>query len=150
MDKTIAAHTQKVSHTYYVNYPAHDPRVGDPNYVDFNHIKEQWQKDPKKWVCVVGAHRNDFSECDLDNPLEIHHAHIEFALQNGVDLKWLEVDYPGVSDPSQVGAWVESANNLEVLCRFHHRGSGGEHVATASDFEAEKYVKSLINKKGTK
>lgn len=140
------AHTQKVTHSYMVNYPAHPARIDDPNYVDFNHIKETWQKDPTKWKCAVGAHRNDFSECDLANPLELHHSHIEFSLQNGIDLKWLEVDYPGVSDPNTVGAWVESANNLEVLCRSHHRSYGGVHVSTASDYEAEKYVKNLISK----
>jgi hypothetical protein len=93
----------------------------------------------------MGAHRSDFSECTLDRPLELHHAHIEFSLQNGVDLKWLEVDYPGVSNPDEVGAWVESASNLLWLCEFHHRGAGGVHTASASDYEAEKYVRSLIS-----
>jgi hypothetical protein len=55
------------------------------------------------------------------------------------------VDYPGVSDPKIVGAWVESAENLMWLCEAHHRGAGGIHVAAASDFEAEKYVRSLIS-----
>jgi len=143
----IPAHEQQVTHSYLVNYPAHEPRIGDPNYKDFNHIKLEWRKDPEKWQCSVGKHRNDFSECDLAHPLEIHHAHIEFALQNGIDLKWLEVDYPGVSDPNKVGAWVESADNLEVLCQRHHRSYGGIHVSTASDFEAQKYVNNLIKPK---
>ena len=145
-DAQTPAHSQKVTHSYMVNYPAHPARADDPNYVDFHHIKETWQKDPTKWRGSIGAHRNDFSECDLVNPLEIHHSHIEFSMQNGIDLKWLEADYPGVSDPNTVGAWVESANNLEVLCRSHHRSYGGVHVSTASDFEAEKYVKNLISK----
>ena len=89
-------------------------------------------------------HRNDFSECSLDKPLELHHSHVEFSLQNGVDLKWLEVDYPGISDPDSVGAWVESADNLVWLCEFHHRGHGGIHNAAAADYEAEKYVRGLI------
>lgn len=139
-----SAHTQQVTHTYVVNYPEHEPRTTDPNYKDFNHIREQWKNDPDKWQCIIGKHRNDFSECDLTNPLELHHSHIEFSLQNGIDLKWLETDYPGISDPNTVGAWVESANNLMVLCRSHHRSYGGVHNATASDFEAEKYVKNLI------
>ena len=77
--------------------------------------------------------------------LELHHAHIEFALQNGVELAWLEADYPGVSDPDTIGMWVESAKNLTWLCERHHRGDGGVHTLTASDYEAEKYVKGLTS-----
>jgi len=142
------AHDQTVSHRYVVHYPDHPPRKSDPNYIDFEHIHRAWKADPDKWRCAVGAHRNDFSECDATNPLELHHAHVEFSLQNGIDLAWLEVDYPGISDPKRVGAWVESAANLLVLCRVHHRGPGGVHVASASDFEAEKYVRGLISGSG--
>lgn len=139
------AHDQAVTHHYTMHYPEHPARSDDPHYVDFNHIHRQWKKDPEKWQCEIGKHRNDFSECDLEHPLELHHHYIEFSLQNGVELRWLEVDYPGISDPSQVGAWVESAVNLQVLCTFHHRGHGGVHVASASDYEAEKYVRGLIS-----
>lgn len=140
----VAAHDQNETHHYTVVFPEHPARTSDPFYKDFNAIKRAWKKDPDKWQCAVGKHRNDFSECSLDKPLELHHAHIEFSLQNGVDLKWLEVDYPGVSDPTKVGEWVESADNLMVLCVNHHRGHPGVHSASASDFEAEKYVKGLI------
>jgi hypothetical protein len=136
------AHDQNVTHRYTVHYPDHEPRESDPHYRDFNAYRRR-TKDAAQ--CSIGAHRADFSECSLDKPLELHHAHIEFSLQNGVDLKWLEADYPGVSDPATIGAWVESANNLIWLCEAHHRGAGGIHVAAASDFEAEKYVRNLIS-----
>ena len=137
------AHDQIASNRYVMHYPPHPERTSDPHYKDFNHYRNA-TKDTAK--CSIGAHRNDFSECSLDKPLELHHSHIEFSLQNGVDLAWLEVDYPGVSNPDEVGAWVESASNLEWLCEFHHRSQGGIHHAAASDFEAEKYVKALIGK----
>lgn len=136
-----AEHDAKVTHAYTVHYPPHPPREGDPHYRDFEAYRRRTHATAK---CAVGAHRNDFSECTLDRPLELHHSHVEFSLQNGVDLKWLERDYPGVSNPDEVGAWVESADNLEWLCVFHHRGHGGAHVAAAADFEAEKYVRGLI------
>jgi hypothetical protein len=136
------AHDGKVTHRYLVHYPEHEPREHDPHYRDFNAYRRR-TKDTAQ--CAIGAHRNDFSECSLDKPLELHHAHIEFSLQNGVDLKWLEVDYPGVSDPDTVGAWVESADNLMWLCESHHRGASGIHTASASDFEAEKFVRGLIS-----
>jgi hypothetical protein len=134
----VDAHDQTVSHRYVIHYPEHPPRTGDPHYVDFEHYKREHKPTAK---CGVGEHRNDFSECS--GQLELHHAHVEFALQNGVELRWLEVDYPGISDPDQVGAWVESGANLVFLCEFHHRGHGGVHLVSASDYEAEKYVRGL-------
>jgi hypothetical protein len=141
----VAAHDQAETHHYAVHFPEHPARTDDPHYKDFDHLHREWKKDPEKWQCAIGKHRGDFSECDLAKPLELHHSHVEFSLQNGVDLAWLEADYPGISDPEQVGAWVESADNLIVLCVFHHRGHGGVHVAAAADYEAEKYVRGLIS-----
>lgn len=133
------AHDQKVTHTYTIHYPEHEPREQDPHYKDFHEYRQR-TKDTAK--CAVGLHRNDFSECK--GGLELHHAHIEFAVQNAIDLTWLEVDYPGVGNPDEVGAWVESAENLEWLCENHHRGIDGVHVLTSSDFEAVHYVRDLI------
>jgi hypothetical protein len=138
------AHDQKTTNTYIVHYPPHPAREDDPHYKDFNHLHREWKKDPTKWVCSIGAHRGDFSECDLTNPLELHHGHVEFSMQNGVDLHWLAKDYPGIDNPDELGAWVESAANLIVLCVRHHRGTGGIHHAAAADYEAEKYVRGLI------
>ena len=137
----VPAHQQKVTHSYWVSYPAHPARKDDPHYRDFEEYRYRTHATAK---CAIGEHRGDFTECSLDKPLELHHAHVEFSLQNGVDLAWLEKDYPGISDPSQVGAWIESAANLLWLCESHHRGPGGVHVASASDYEAERYVRGLI------
>ena len=133
------AHDQTVAHKYTIHYPPHPARKDDPHYVDFEAFRKRTKATAK---CSIGEHRNDFSECS--GGLELHHAHVEFSLQNGVDLQWLETDYPGISDPANVGAWVESGDNLTWLCEHHHRGSGGVHVASASDYEAEKYVRGLI------
>ena len=144
-DAAVAAHVQRETRSYWVSYPAHPARADDPHYRDFEHVRETWKADPEKWQCAVGKHRGDFSGCDLTRPLELHHAHVEFALQNGVDLAWLEADYPGISNRDEIGAWTESPANLMVLCEAHHRGPGGVHVASASDYEAEKYVRDLIS-----
>jgi hypothetical protein len=143
-DKTVAAHTQAHSSHYEVHYPEHGTREGDPHYKDFNEFHRRTKADPELYVCAVGKRRGDSSDCTLDKPLELHHTHIEWALQNGVDLALLENQYPGISNPDELGAWVESASNLEWLCIFHHRGHGGAHVASASDFEGQHFVKGLI------
>jgi hypothetical protein len=135
------AHDKAVTHHYTVHYPDHAPRKDDPHYVDFEAFRRRTKKEA---TCTIGERRGDFSECSLDKPMELHHAHIEFAVANAVDLRWLSVDYPGVDNPDEVGAWIETAANLQWLCVFHHRGRGGVHVTSASDYEAERYVRGLI------
>lgn len=138
-------HDQAITNHYTVHYPDHEPRENDPHYKDFRHYHEATKKDPEIYQCSMGKQRGDFSECDLTAPLELHHSHVEFSLANEVDLKWLEKDYPGISNPDEVGAWVETAENLAWYCRKCHRGSGGIHHASASDWEAEKYIRGLID-----
>lgn len=142
MSESVKAHTQRVTHSYTVRYPDHAPRESDPHYTDFREFHRRTKATAK---CHFAEEIGDDSECDKEHPLELHHAHIEFSLQNGVDLARLEHVYPGVSNPDEVGAWVESADNLLWYCMFHHRGHGGVHVAASADFEAEKFVKGLIS-----
>lgn len=143
MVEQVGAHDQMVGHRYMVHYPAHEPRRSDPHYVDFEAFRRRTKATAR---CAFAVRTGDGSTCDGEHPLELHHSHLEFALANEVDLAWLERDYPGISDRSQVGAWVESAANLEWYCRFHHRGPGGVHTAAAADFEAEHYVRGLITR----
>lgn len=133
---TVPAHSQKETHHYIVHFPEHGPREGDPHYVDFEHYRRTHVGTAHCLLEVTG-------ECK--GGLELHHAHIEFALTNGVDFAALERDYPGISDPAQVGAWVESEPNFAWYCAYHHRGHAGVHTAAASDFEAQKYVRGLIS-----
>ena len=153
------------SHTYTVHYPPHPARTSDPHYKDFDHYHRTHGPTARCVLAlrfepadaaapVLGGHGGYahrligagelVAGCDLTHPIELHHAHVEFSLQNGVDLTVLEKDYPGISNPDQVGAWVESETNFEWLCAFHHRGHGGVHVSAAADFEAERYIRGLI------
>lgn len=148
------AHRQIQHHTYWVVYPEHEPREDDPHYKDFNAYHRRTRATAR---CFVGE-RIGFHTCgDLHGSpclpveggqqpsLELHHTHIEFALQNGVDLKALEHDYPGVSDPDTLGAWVESAANLRWLCQWHHRGPIGAHKAAHADWEGSVYINNLLS-----
>lgn len=149
----VPAHDAKQSHTYVVHFPPHPARADDPHYVDFDHYHRLHRATAR---CYVGE-RLGFDECrdehgnavtidanGQQSGVELHHAFVEFSLQNGVSLTALEKDFPGISDPTQVGAWVESDANFRWLCVFHHRGRGGAHTAAHSDWEAECYVRSLI------
>lgn len=135
------AHKQAITHHYTVVYPDHAPRESDPHYVDFEAYRRKTQATA---VCAFAVATGVSTECDTTHPLELHHSHVEFALQNGIDLAVLERDYPGISDPANVGAWVESAANLEWLCLRHHRGHAGKHSAAFADYEAQRYVRGLI------
>lgn len=159
----VAAHNQTASHRYVMHYPAHPARESDPHYKDFEAFHRKHgptarcafavhatlDGDPEPTRQTEKPHRligagEQRAGCDTEHPMELHHSHVEFSLQNGIDFALLEKDYPGISDPSQEGAWVESAANFEWLCMWHHRGAGGAHSAAASDFEAEKYINGLI------
>lgn len=149
----VVEHVQAETHRYFVHYPPHPARTDDPHYVDFDAYHRKTRGTAR---CYVGQ-RIGFYDCrdaqgqpsvidanGEQSGCELHHAHVEFSLQNGVDLTALEVDYPGISDPTSIGAWVETAENLRWLCAYHHRGSGGAHTASHSDFEAGQYVRGLI------
>lgn len=146
MSSLIAAHDQAVTHRYVIHYPEHGPRESDPHYADFHAYKALRRKNGT-YVCdfAVEHRAGDTSECDLTVPLECHHRVIEFATMNAVDLALLEHDYPGVSSMS-VGAWVESAANLMLLCAVHHRGGDGVHTASFADYGATFYIRNLISK----
>lgn len=136
----VPAHLQHVVNSYVVAYPEHAPRAGDPHYKDFEDYRRRTKATAK---CQFGTDIGDYSLCG--GGLELHHSHIEFAIANAVDLKLLEARYPGVSNADEVGAWAESADNLTWLCEKHHRSHGGVHHASASDFEAEHFVRGLIS-----
>ena len=154
-DRQVPAHDQTESHRYVVHFPPHPARTSDPHYVDFDHYHRTHRATAR---CYVGE-RVGFGDCRdaKGNPcaidasgeqsgLELHHAHVEFSLQNGIDLAALEHDFPGISDATSVGAWVESDVNFRWLCVFHHRGPGGAHTAAHADWEASQYVPGLIGK----
>lgn len=140
----VPAHEQKVTHSYVLSYPAHEPRESDPHKPDFEEWKRRRREEGTYYCDFAHDHRGgDTSECDMENPLEAHHSKIEFAMVNEVDLALLEKDYPGISQ-QEIGAWLDSAPNLTLYCRNHHRGPMGVHSASYSDFTSEMYVRNLI------
>ena len=165
MASETPAHDQVSAHKYLVHYPAHFPRASDPHYKDFKAFHQKFgptarcdfaihatllgDADPVKHGKRLIGPGEARAGCDTTSPMELHHKVIEFSLQNGVDLALLEKDYPGVSNPDEVGAWVETGANFIWYCTLHHRGPGGAHTATASDFEAERYVRGLISAAAT-
>lgn len=144
MPEQVPAHDQNVTHSYVITYPAHEPRDEDPWARDFREWKRRRKATNSYYCDFAQQFRNgDTSECDNDHPLEAHHKVIEFALKNAVDMALLAPHYPGLTADT-IGKWIDSDPNLELLCAFHHRGHGGKHVASVSDFEAQEFIRNLI------
>ncbi len=133
------AHDQTESSRYVVHYPEHLPRTEDPFYKAFLAYHRATGPTAK---CYVGL-RVGFDSCA--GGLELHHAHVEFSLANGINLTAIQVDFPDLSDMQAVLKWVESDQNFRWLCVFHHRGHAGTHVASHALWEAGQYVKALIS-----
>lgn len=156
MTNSVAAHIGAQGHHYLMHFPEHPARAADPHYVDFDAFHRMYRAAAR---CHIGE-RLGFGDCmdaqftparppaagGQQPGLELHHAHVEFSLQNGISLAALAVDYPGIDDPDQVGAWVETGANFRWLCAWHHRGAAGAHTASHSDWEASQYVLGLITK----
>lgn len=142
--RAVAEHVQRITHNYIVRYPAHPGRADDPWHADFEEFKRRRQTSGSYYCDFSQQFRSgDSSECNLTAPLEAHHSIIEYALQNGVDIKLLEQFYPGVSQMG-IGKWIDSDQNLTLLCLWHHRGHGGVHIISAADYAAYKFVRGLI------
>jgi hypothetical protein len=155
MSDQVAAHSASQAHRYLMHFPPHPARSSDPHYKDFSAYHKATRAAARCWIgqrvgfgdCADAEGRPAPAPLAGEQPgLELHHAHIEFSLQQGISLAALEVDYPGVSDPTAVGKWVESGANFRWLCAWHHRGAAGAHSAAHADWEASAYVAGLISK----
>ncbi len=113
------AHDQTQHLTVVCHYPDHGARADDPHYADFEAAKKRL-KDQGLYKCVV---------CGSDQQVELHHAHVEYSLQNAVDVTKLNEALGLHLSDDDFAAWIDSPGNLEPLCLKHHRGSEGIHIS---------------------
>lgn len=116
---TTPAHNQPDTLHLVLFYPAHEPRKSDPNYRYFREAKTRMKK-AGLLKCVVPG-------CGFPGPIELHHARVEFALQNGIDLQEFNTLYGLHLSDQEFLVYIESEGNLEPLCPTHHRGALGVH-----------------------
>jgi len=138
----VAAHQQATTHRYVMHYPEHAPREGDPHYRAFEAYRRRTRDTA---VCYVGE-RAGAASCA--GGLELHHAVLEFATANAADPEALHRDFPEIAEDAtseDIADWLESSpGEFRYLCAFHHRGHGGAHTASHSDWTAQLYVPGLI------
>ena len=145
-----------------VFYPPHPPRTASALYTKTHHELTIVADLP----CVVCGVRN--STLTTNNPdsakaLETHHDLIEWAGANEIDWDKLAADHPslpnlvalakayhahvtangsfdGTLDPAIVTSFVDSDEQMEVLCDVHHRGPNrGKHMITGPVWELQRY-----------
>lgn len=145
-------------------YPEHPPRKASALYVQTHHQLVAIEDRP----CVVCGVKNSTLRDAAANKvgakaLETHHALIEWAGANAIDWDKLAADHPtlpnlialakayqahlaangsfeGTIDPVIVTRFVDSDEQMLVICDVHHRGArSGVHMITGPVWELQRY-----------
>lgn len=109
------AHSQPEEIHLLRHYQAHHTRAGDPYYKYFQATKRKL-KEGGLYVCALAA----LEAADCEGGMTLHHAGVEYASQNSIDLGKLNVLLGLTMSAEQFRIYVESPGNLEVLCEGHH------------------------------
>lgn len=146
-----------------VFYPEHPPRKASALYTQTHHRLVAVEDRP----CVVCGVRNSTlrtpANRDGAKALETHHALIEWAGANAIDWDKLAADHPdlttlhalasayhahllangsfdGTIDPAIVTQFVDSPEQMLVICDVHHRSANrGVHMVSGPVWELQRY-----------
>ena len=114
-----------------VLYPPHDPRKASSEYRRI-HKRLVVTMDEPCWICGIRHSEG--------GAMETHHAHVEWAAVNGIDLDLIIRDFPEIRDTVTLRHWLDSEGNMLVLCEQHHRGSRtGIHSITYPAWLLQRY-----------
>lgn len=114
-----------------VMYPPHEPRKASAEYARVHHHLV-YELDEACWICGIRH--------SAGGQMETHHAHLEWAAANGVDLALIVKDFPALTDTAALREWLDSEGNMLVLCAKHHRGSRhGIHSITYPAWLLQRY-----------
>lgn len=122
--------------------PPHLPREETPIYAK-THRHLVYTLDTPCAICGV---RNSTLKDPKENPfgaaaIETHHYPIERSLLNACDPKKVHVIFPQVKDYASLEAFIDSEENMMVLCDIHHRHPHyGIHHILAQDFFIQPFL----------
>jgi len=130
-------HLRKMTLRFALYYPEHERRSESSEYratrktiIDERNIG--------CWVC--GVHDNR----------ELHHFVIEWSMANAIDFKKLKKDHPEAAKYETLQKFVDSADNMRVLCAEHHRHKGyGIHMLDFPEWEVQAWLKDGYKYHGT-
>lgn len=137
-DELVSAQEYRDTVTIRVEqfFPDHEPRDEDPHYSVFRAARKQLKKDGRLVCFICGA------ENTKESPIELHHHHVEWSLQNGVDLeKFFRCHDTEVKERTreELSRWTDSIENVLPLCQHHHRGAGGIHCLPHPQWIIQRY-----------
>ena len=122
--------------------PPHPPREETPEYARAHHHLTQVLDEP----CAMCGVRNSTLHNSKQNPfgataIETHHYPIERSLLDACDPAKVGIVFPQVKDQASLEAFVDSEQNLMVLCDIHHRHPlHGIHHLTPQDFFVQPFL----------
>jgi hypothetical protein len=144
VDTADSAHAQNVpvGKNEEEFFPEHPPRKDTPEYHATHKLLINKQDKP----CFVCGVRKSTLGDPTKNPfgakqMETHHRYVQREFADAVDWRKVAADFPDVTDRESFVKWVDSPENMLVLCDVHHRSTtrGIHHILT-SDFWAERYL----------
>lgn len=122
--------------------PPHPPREETPEYAKTHHHLVYVLDSP----CAMCGVRQSTLNDPKENPfgavaIEIHHYPIDRSLLDACDPLKIGVVFPQVKDRSSLEAFIDSEQNLMVLCDIHHRHPlHGIHHLTPNDFFVQLFL----------
>lgn len=141
----VAAHAVNRRLMETIAYPEHDPRTQSEEYKRVHHHLVV-ELDEPCWVCGV---RQSTLNDEAQNPhgarqMETHHFDLEWALANAADPAKVLAAFPdmGAADEPHLRAWLDSRDNMLVLCDVHHRHPHyGIHEISHPAWIAQKWLR---------
>lgn len=130
-------HEQRRTLSIDVLIPDHPERTGTPI---FDATRRELIGNNPAAACEVNN-----GHCDHDNPLELHHAVVEWCDSNGVDWDKVKAAVPGFDwdnfDPSKPETFIDGKWNANrVLCKKHHTGKDhGIHCLDYPTWQMQKF-----------
>lgn len=122
--------------------PPHLPRVDTPEYHKAHNFLIHQKKAPCQ-VCGVNIDTLTDPVINLlgSKQMESHHYPIERSLMNACDPVKVHTDFPVVYDKATLEVFIDSPQNLIILCDVHHRSpERGIHHLLTQDFVIQKYL----------
>lgn len=124
--------------------PPHPPREDTPIYLQTHNRLVNKLDTP----CAICGVRKSTLKDPRENPfkasaIETHHYPIERSLLNACDPKKLHITFPQIKDHQTLEEFIDSEDNIMVLCDIHHRHPHyGIHHLLAQDFFIQPYLYS--------
>lgn len=140
------AHDQQQTIHGVVHYPEHTARIADKYQSEFDAAKTRL-KALGLYKCVVcGVGEGEPGWDGQPASIELHHSHVEFSMENTIDLvKANEAFGQHFASDDDFAKWVDSPDNLEPLCVYHHRGAEGIHVVPGTLWDILRLVKVTLH-----